>query len=103
MKSQSDDNVLHTIRIIEKRLATIKAERTEDEITVFPDRAISLYNCHLGNSYLVLYQRLLDNNTPEDNQHMVDLAEKCVNALEKAVQVAALCLEITERKCTLLV
>lgn len=98
MKDQSNDDILHTIRIIEKRLATVAATRTEDEITVFPDRAISLYHCHLGNSYLELYQRLRDSSTPEDNQHMVDLADKCVNALEKSVQIAALCLEITERK-----
>ena len=98
MKDQSNDEILHTIRIIEKRLATVSSNRSEDEITVFPDKANSLYNCHLGNAYLVLYQRLLESKTPEDNQHMIELADKCVNALEKAVQISALCLEITERK-----
>src|SRR5687767_626171 len=91
--TQTVNQMLETISILKARLDQLSPERTDDEVEVFSDRTVSLYQYMLGNAYLILYQRNI--LTAEDR---VSVGKECLQVLEFSVGTASSCMDITDSK-----
>ncbi len=91
--SQTTNQILETISVLKARLDSISVERTDDEIEVFSDKSISLYQYMLGNSYLTLYQRNILNASDR-----VEVGLECLKFLESSVSTSSNCMDIVDSK-----
>jgi hypothetical protein len=90
---QTINQNLETISVLKARLDSISAERTDDEVEVFSDKSISLYQYLLGNSYLLLYQRNVLNASDR-----VEVGLECLKYLEASVSTSSICMDIVDSK-----
>jgi hypothetical protein len=91
--SQTTNQILETISVLKARLDSISVERTDDEIEVFSEKSISLYQYMLGNSYLILYQRNILNASDR-----VEVGLECLKFLEASVSTSSNCMDIVDSK-----